>query len=286
MIKDQKKDWALVLSGGGARGLAHIGVLKAFEEAGYPKPSFVAGNSMGAIVGGFYACGMTPAEMEHFVVEQFKITDYLDSFAFRINRAVGRVMRTGQALANIASRTGIDSGQRALELLEKLTKGKHFHETDITFRCNAVDLFSGREVVFSSGSIARAIRASMSIPGVFQPLMENGMCLVDGVLLDNIPVAIARKEGCKRVIAVNVNTFSPMGPGSLKTGPQIIYRSIECAILARDMQQAEQADVTLNIKVDAHLFSFYKQKKLIELGERVVNEKKDELNRFFGCSDE
>ena len=286
MTKEKKNGWALVLSGGGARGFAHIGILKALEIAGFPKPDLVAGNSMGAIIGGLYACGMSPAEMEHFVVHEFNITDYLDSVVFKINGPVGRVIQTGQALASIAGKQGIDSGQRALELLEKLSGGKHFHETGITFRCNAVDLISGREVVFNSGSVARAIRASMSIPVIFEPVMENGMCLVDGMLLDNIPVAVARKEGYDRVIAVNVNHFAVSSPEKLKHGPQIMFRSIECALLAKDNKQAEQADLTLNVKVDAHLFSFFRQKKLIELGEKVVSENMDSLKEFFRCHDE
>ena len=284
-MKKKKINWALVLSGGGARGLSHIGILKALEKNDFPKPSLVAGTSMGAIIGGFYACGMTPAEMERFIIDEFKITDYLDSFVFKIDGPVGRVIQTGQALASIAGRRGIDTGQRALELFERLTKGKHFNETEICFRCNAVDLFSGREVVFSSGSVARAMRASMSIPVVFEPLMENGMCLVDGVLLDNIPVAIARKEGYERTLAVNVNTFSPSNSKALRNGPQIMYRSIECAILARDRAQAEQADLTLNVKVDANLFSFYKHKELIKLGEQVVSDNLNAVKDFFGYHD-
>ena len=84
MTKRPKNQWALVLSGGGAKGLAHIGVLKGLEDAGFPKPSLVAGTSMGAIVGGLYACGMSPGEMARFITEDFDIADYLDSFAFKI----------------------------------------------------------------------------------------------------------------------------------------------------------------------------------------------------------
>jgi NTE family protein len=277
----QKIKWALVLSGGGARGIAHIGVLKELEAAGFPKPSLVVGTSMGAIVGGLYACGMSPGELARFVVEEFDINKYLDSFVFRINGPVGKVMQTGQALASLAIKPGIDSGHRILELLENLTGGKTFGETEIPFRCNAVDLSSGREVIFDSGSVARAVRASMSFPVFFEPLMENGMCLVDGGILNNMPVTIARNEGFRRILAVNVNRFLYEKAEDLKNGPQIIYRSIESVLRAQDTDKKVQAGLTLNATDDATPFSFFRQKELIELGEYVVKKNIEAVETFF-----
>jgi NTE family protein len=280
-MKKQKDKWALVLSGGGARGLAHIGLLKGLEVMGFPKPSLVVGTSMGAIVGGLYACGKTAAELERFVVEEFRISNYLDSFVFRIDGPVGRVIQTGQSLASLAGRPGIDPGQRVLELLEKLTGGKKIEDTAIPFRCNAVDLFSGNEVVFLTGSVAKAMRASMSLPIFFEPFMYEGMCLVDGGLVDNMPVAIARKEGFERVIAMNVNTFSKFKAENLRNGPQVIFRSIESVLHNQEKKHAE-ASITLNTTVNAEFFSFFKQKELIELGLQTVNENIDALKEFFG----
>ena len=279
-MKKHKYPWALVLSGGGAKGLAHIGVLKAFEAAGFPRPSLVAGTSMGAIIGGLYACGMKPGEMERFVIKEFNITDYLESFVFKLQGPVGKVFQTGQILASLATRPGLDSGQRVLELLEALAGGKHFDETEIPFRCNALDLLSGREVVFRSGCVARAIRASMSFPVFFEPFVYNGMCLVDGGLLDNMPVAIARKEGFKWVLAVDVNRFTLQDFTDFKNGPQVIFRSIECALNATE-EKKFPADLTLNVTDDTTPFSFFQQKEHIELGERVVRENIRILEHFF-----
>jgi len=279
-MKKQENKWALVLSGGGARGLAHIGLLKGLEAMEFPKPSLVVGTSMGAIVGGLYACGITATELERFVIEEFRISNYLDSFVFRIDGPVGRVIQTGQSLASLAGRPGIDPGQRVLELLEKLTEKKKIEDTKITFRCNAVDLFSGNEVVFSTGSVAKAMRASMSVPIFFEPFMYEGMCLVDGGLVDNMPVAIARKEGFERVIAMNVNTFNKFKAENLRNGPQVIFRSIESVLHNQEKKHAE-ADITLNTTVNAEFFSFFKQKELIELGLKTVNENIDALNKFF-----
>ncbi|MCL2070455.1 MAG: patatin-like phospholipase family protein [Treponema sp.] len=282
--KKQKKKagWALVLSGGGARGFAHIGLLKALEKAGFPKPSLIVGTSMGAIVGGLYACGMSPAELENFVINEFNVTDHLDSFVFKINGPFGRVIQTGQALANLAGKPGIDGGQSALKLLEELTGKKRFNETEIPFRCNAVDLISGQEIVFSSGSVAKAMRASMSLPLFFEPFKDKGMYLIDGGLIDNIPVAIARKEGYEKVIAVNVNSFATSKYEKLKNGPQVIFRSIECVLRSHDInEKREQADVNIDVDISAKFWSFFKQRELIDLGEQAVIERLDELKEFF-----
>ena len=279
-MKKHDHPWALVLAGGAARGLAHIGVLNGLEDAGFPKPSLVVGTSIGAIIGSCYACGMSPKELKRFAIEEFDITDYLDSFVFKLDGPVGRVIQTGQALASLAGKPGVDSGNRVLELMEKLTAGKTFEETEIPFRCNAVDLYTGREIVFKSGSVARAVRASMSLPVFFEPLIYNGMCLVDGGLFDNIPVSIARNEGFDRVIAVNVNCFLPLKERDLKNGQQIIYRSIES--MFHTMSETKvQADLTLNATDDSSLVSFMRQRQLIHLGEKTVKENMKALGNFF-----
>jgi NTE family protein len=190
-------------------------------------------------------------------------------------------MQTGQALASLAGKPGVDTGQRVLELLEKLTKGKKIGETEIPFRCNAVDLFSGREIVFNSGPLAKAMRASMSLPVFFEPFMYNGMCLVDGGLFDNVPITLARNEDFKRVLAVDVNRFSVMGPEDLRNGPNVIFRSIECALRPQDEKKA-QADLIINIAVAAEFFSFFKKKELIKLGETAFDENLNGLKNFFG----
>ena len=273
--------WALVLSGGGARGIAHIGFLKGLEAAGFPEPSLVVGTSMGAIIGGLYACGMGSSEMTRLMIEEFKISDYLESFVFKIDGPVGQIFQTGQVLASLATHPGVDKGQRVLELFEKLTGKKTFEETKIPFRCNAVDLVSGREVVFRSGPVAKAMRASMSFPVFFEPLMEDGMCLVDGGLADNMPVAIARKEGYSHVLAVNVNRFPPIDLEELKGGPRIIIRSIESILHTMDRDKKDRAELTVDATDDATPFSFFRKKEFITLGERIVWVNMKILEDFF-----
>jgi NTE family protein len=279
-IKNNLK-WALVLAGGGSRGIAHVGVLNVLQEMGLPEPSLVVGTSMGAIIGGLYACGMNPGEMKRFFINEFDIARYLDSFAFKISGVLGKVFQTGQILGNAITRTGIDSGQLVLSLLEKLSGGKTFAETRIPFRCNAVDLAGGKEVVFKSGSVARAIRASMSFPGIFEPLVEGGLCLADGGLVDNMPVRIAREEGFRRILAVNVQSVTPVSPVELQTFSKILYRSMKILLNVGDKNFRPPATLTIHASDGTAPFDFSPKRELIELGERAVRENKDAVLPFF-----
>ncbi|MDR0555382.1 MAG: patatin-like phospholipase family protein [Treponema sp.] len=277
----KKTKWALVLSGGGAKGFAHIGILNVLAELGVPAPSLVVGTSMGAIVGGLYACGISASELTRFALEEFDVNRYLNSFVFRLTGPVGKVFQAGRILGSLAGRRGVDSGERILALLERLTGGKRFEETDIPFRCNAVDLVNGEQLIFESGSVARAIRASMSFPFVFEPLIEEGRCLVDGGLADNMPVFIARKMGFKRILAVDVGNFSIRSLDEMKNVPQIVLRCFDTALNTMNGMR-EKADLTIHAVSSATPFSFFRKKELITLGEQAVRENLSVLESFFG----
>jgi NTE family protein len=263
-------------------GLANAGVLNALAASGFPEPSLIVGTSMGAIVGGLYACGMGPGELVRFALEEFNIADYLDSVAFRINGPAGKIFQAGQILGNLATRPGIDSGRRLLDLFERLTGGKTFDGTVIPFRCNAVDLGSGAEVVFDSGSVAFAMRASMSFPVFFEPLVEGEHCYADGGLAHNMPVYIARNAGFRRILAVDVNSFRPRAPAELGTLPGILYRSLETAFHLLDRKEKARADLTIRAASTASPLDFDRKKELVGLGERAALENKKVLEAFFG----
>jgi NTE family protein len=280
---NKKLKWALVLSGGGAKGLAHIGLLKTLLERGYPEPSLVVGTSMGAIVGGLYASGMSIDEIVRFALEEFDITQYLDSFVFKVNGPVGKFLQAGQLLGTLAGKPGMDSGNQVLSLIEKLTGNKSFEEARIPFRCNAVDLISGEEVVFRSGNLARAIRASMSFPVFFDPLIEGNMRLVDGGLIDNMPIHIAGEEGFKHILAVEVGAFKANPIHDFSTAPKILYRSLEVTLNAprRYIGQPHPALIINAANGATTPFSFDKKRELIELGEQTVRENEKILAVFF-----
>jgi NTE family protein len=281
---NKKLVYALVLSGGGAKGLAHVGVLHALAALGFPPPSLIVGASMGAIVGGLYACGMSPGELNRFALEEFNLSDYLEGFTFRINGPAGKIFQAGQILGNLATRPGIDSGRRIFDLLERLTGGKTFDQTAIPFRCNAVDLASGREVVFSSGSVAFAMRASMSFPVFFEPLTTGECCYADGGLAHNMPVFIALNEGFKRILAVDVYGFRPRPPTDFKTLPDIIYRSLETSLRLMETKAPEKATLTIRASDAASPLDFDRAGELIKLGERAVFESEETVEAFFSGS--
>ena len=208
----------LVLSGGGARGAAHIGVLKVLEELRIPVDA-ITGTSMGTIVGGFYAAGSSPAEIETLVNsmewnEAFRDRPPLEDYSFR--------RKEDSANYLIKFDAGIRDGKLALPLgliqgqnLSFILKSRLIHTATVTdfdrlripFRAVAADIETGEAVVLGAGDLAEAIRASMSIPGVFAPVELDGRLLVDGGIADNLPVDVARRMGVDVLIAVNIGTL-------------------------------------------------------------------------------
>jgi NTE family protein len=275
--------WALVLSGGGAKGLAHVGFLKGLSRLGYPEPSLVAGTSMGAVVGGVYASGMPVEEIVRFAEDEFDITRYLDSFVFKLGGPVGKFLQVGQLLGNLVAKPGIDSGKELLALLRRLTRDRTFEEARIPFRCNAVDLTNGKEVIFDSGNMAEAIRASMGFPIFFEPVLMDGMCLVDGGVADNMPVHIAGKMGFKRILAVDVGEFRNKKAADLASAPKILYRCLEIVLHRLHRQKPKyNANLVITASSKASLLSFERKRELINLGEQAVKDNEKALAAFFG----
>ncbi|MSQ97856.1 MAG: patatin [Xanthomonadales bacterium] len=211
----------LVLSGGGARGGAHIGVLKALEELHIPI-DYIAGTSMGAIIGAFYAAGYSPQEIEKFVSE----TQWKDAFSDQPDRAAMN-MRKKQLDADflIPQRVGFNGGELELPLgliegqkldlifqraFLRVDKIHNFDRLRVPFRAVATNLATGSEVVLRKGSLAMAVRASMSIPAIFAPVILNDMMLVDGGMANNLPISVVREMGADIVIAVDIS--SPLLP--------------------------------------------------------------------------
>lgn len=208
---------ALVLGGGGARGAAHVGVIEVLEELHVPV-DYVVGTSMGAIVGGLYAVGYAPDEMADILAQADWLTILSDDpprddLWFRRRQDDRRFqvdLEFGWKDGGPALPPGLILGRNVEGFLEQLTlpvSGVHdFDQLRIPFRCVATDVGDGSAVVFTSGSLAKAIRASMSLPGIFAPVEHEGRHLVDGGVVDNVPIDVARELGADVVIAVDVST--------------------------------------------------------------------------------
>ncbi|MBH9551239.1 patatin-like phospholipase family protein [Inhella sp. 4Y17] len=207
----------LVLSGGGARGLTHIGVLKVLERERIPV-DVIAGTSMGAIIGGLYASGMSASALER----ELKALDWEQVFANRVDRqhlsqrrkeedyAFSAALELGLREGELRAPQGTVSSRGLEVLLRRLTLPTRdlpsFDALPIPFRAVATDMESGEALVMDQGDLATALRASMSVPGVFSPIERNDRLLGDGGLVNNLPVDVARRLGAERVIAVNVGT--------------------------------------------------------------------------------
>jgi NTE family protein len=208
----------LVLSGGAARGLAHIGVLKALEEQGI-KIDAIAGTSMGAVIGGLYASGYTIDELEKIALDidwQQALSDAppRKDVPFR-RKQDDRDFLVKQKLSfrddgSLGLPLGVIQGQNLALLLESLLAHasdiRDFDKLPIPFRAVATDIVSGEKMVFRKGHLPQVIRASMSIPAVFAPVEVNGRLLVDGGMVDNIPLDVAREMGVDIAIVVDIGT--------------------------------------------------------------------------------
>jgi NTE family protein len=171
------------LGGGGARGLAHIGVMKVLEQHGI-RPSVIAGTSMGALIGALYASGLRAGDIE---------------------RALRLDVRRLTLLTDLRPTAGgLVQGKRVMETLRSFLGDLTFEDLKIPYACVATDIMNGEEVVLRSGPVVAAVRASISIPGIFTPVNVGGRYLVDGGLVNVVPVSTCRDMGADYVVGVNV----------------------------------------------------------------------------------
>ncbi|MCD4668640.1 MAG: patatin-like phospholipase family protein [Sulfurimonas sp.] len=208
---------ALVLSGGGARGGAHVGVLKVLDEKKIPI-DFIVGTSMGSFVGGLYASGKTPQEIEKLLVttdwEKHIRTDFVRSDTPMRKKKTeynyqGRMGLGVDVNNNIVLPTGVLKRQpmllKFLKEFEHVSHIKDFSKLPIPFKAVATNIKNGQKVVLGSGSLAKSVYASSSIPGGFQPINIDGIDLVDGGVSDNMPITVAKEMGADIIIAVDVS---------------------------------------------------------------------------------
>ena len=224
----------LVLSGGASYGLAHIGVLKELEKNNI-KFDVITGTSMGALVGGLYACGVSIKQMEE-ILTKFSRKNIVDLNFF--------------ALID----SGLIHGRKVVNFLKKLVGDKKIEELDIKYCAIAADLNSGRKIVIDSGSVVDAIRASISIPGIFKPVRKGKMCLSDGGACDNMPVEDARRLGATKILSVDVSSFYKKQE-SMKTPFDILIAASNLMVSNFVKEKKDKGDYCLvinqpNVKID------------------------------------
>ncbi|ABA87329.1 patatin-like phospholipase domain protein [Syntrophotalea carbinolica DSM 2380] len=244
---------ALALGGGAARGLAHIGVLEAFEKHGLPV-DMIAGSSMGAIIGAIYALDPSVAALKerfhaYLNSDEFKETrfnqlmDHDDADAGMFDRLLQLAWK-GLFYTLVVTRRSYYGKSTSTQNFALMIDDLAFEDTRIPFCTTALDLISGQEVVFKSGSLRRAVSASCAIPGLLPPVQDEGRILVDGGWIDSVPVLPAYRLGADKVVAVDV--ASRLEPcGELDSALEIIGRADSIARWALSTERCRKADLVV-----------------------------------------
>ena len=288
--KAKRKTVGVVLSGGGAKGMAHIGVLKVLEKAGIPV-DYVTGTSIGSIVGGLYAIGYNAHSLDSMVRKQdwtYVITDKEDlhrqSYLDR-KKASTYLFSTGLTIGkHSVNAGGLIKGKNLAELFQKLfvgyTDSLDFNkDLKIPFACVATNIMDNSEVVFHSGRLPQAIRASMSIPAAFAPVRMGDKVLVDGGLRNNFPVDVAREMGADIIIGVTLNG-KPKTADDMTGTMKIVGQIIDVNCVNKYNENKAMSDLWMN--VDPHGYttaSFSSQAidSLIRYGEEEAMRHWDEI---------
>ena len=292
MKSTEKQKVALVLSGGAARGIAHIGVIEELENRAYEITS-IAGTSMGALVGGVYATG--------------KLAEFKE-FLYTLDRN-----KTFRMVDFILSKQGLIKGDRVLNKMKDFVPDMLIEELALPYAAVAVDLINKEEVVLRTGSLYHAIRASISIPTVLTPVKEEKRLLVDGGLLNNIPMAYVKRREGDMMIAVHVNADIPKErpeitketvkkqalyqkkirefyhhiiPSSSTAEEKLGYFSLisksfelMTARMAEDKIKQYSPDILINVSREScNFYDFYKAEEQVEAGRRAAVEVLDSIN--------
>lgn len=281
----------LVLGGGGALGISHIGVLRVLEEQRVPI-DYICGTSMGAIIGGLYASGMSPDEIEAFLKgldwnevmtdetprRELYYRRKLEDQRYLLTMGVGR--------NGLKMGTGMAAGQKFNNLLELQVQRSatitDFDQLPVPYRAVATDLQSGEAFVMDHGNLARAMRASMAVPGAFTAVDIEGHLLVDGGIVDNLPVDVAKAMGADIVIAVDVGAAADkVDPEKLKTMVGVLGRTYAIAQRPEQVEQFKKADIGLQPDLKGFTASqFARVAELIPKGEEAARTKISEFQKF------
>ncbi|MDD3095288.1 MAG: patatin-like phospholipase family protein [Candidatus Neomarinimicrobiota bacterium] len=271
--------WALVLSGGGGNGIAHIGVLRELERMCL-RPDLIVGTSMGSVVGGIYASGKSADWICNYLKNDFNIREAVSLQTIKWGEGpVVKALVAGEALHNLRTKLGAESGEKILKLLREVSGDINIEDTVIPFACNAVNLLSGKEVVFNKGNLAEAIRCSIAIPPFFEPYEKDDILYVDGGFSDNLPIHIAHEMGFKKVLSVNVVPLRPLSKAHVKNGVDVLFRLMTITI--NGLHRHKDATVSLTAYKGAYNFDFDHIDELVELGELTVRNQSDLIRKKF-----
>src|SRR5713226_4605261 len=280
----------VALEGGGALGLAHIGVLQWFEEQHVPV-DFIAGTSMGGLVGGFYATGLSPKEMKNLIesldwdailrdrtpYEDLSFLRKQDQRAYPNSLVLG--LRKGLYLP-----AGLNAGHQIGLLIDRETLPyfglPSFDDLPVPFRCVATDLVSAKQFVFKDGSLAEALRATMSIPGAFAPVHDGQHVYVDGGLVNNLPTNVVREMGADIVIAIHLER-QPVEAKNIQSLLSVLEQSVRAVVSESEVRGLANADAIVSVQLGHFgMRDFTKNQPIMQTGYEAAKNKSKLLERF------
>ncbi|MDD4211244.1 MAG: patatin-like phospholipase family protein [Clostridia bacterium] len=265
MKKLSQKTLALALGGGSALGFAHIGFLQVLEEKGI-KVNAIAGTSMGSLIGAFYAFGYSGKELEEIALEKFHIGQFITDI---------------NPLTFI--RRGFISGKRLAIAFNKFLENKNIEDLQMPYVAIAADMMRGEIYKFSKGPVSEAIRASISIPGVFTPIKKDDMLLIDGGVIDNVPSDAAKDFGMDVTISVDV-----LGDYNMKKVPKTITGMLVASysLIQQEYYKYKPSFADLKVKMDldgVSVTSFDKPsiKKAILIGRKYAEKHLEQIKKLI-----
>ena len=290
MAKEKLKV-GLALGGGGARGLAHIGVLKVLERENIPI-DLITGTSMGAIIGGVYALKKDISAVEKIAQKYSKISEFNIDFSFSEKerkdkpfflKKMSDFLKKGYILNLELRRKYINDGEGIKKIIKDLVGDKTFTDTKIPFAAVAADLVKGEKVILDQGILFDALLASASIPGMFPPVILGKKILVDGGIVDVVPIEAAQSLGANFVIAVNMSQAIKKRV-EFNNAVEIFFRSDSITSAELRKLQLSYADIVITPKVGRfHWSDFSKPEQCIREGEiaaqNIILELKKKLKK-------
>ena len=284
IFKKKKPRWALVLMGGGSRGLAHIGILDVLQKNGLT-PDIIVGTSMGAVIGGLFASGISPLKLKE-IADDFDINNFIERpnvpFLSKKNQlSVLDFLMLESYKSKLLKKLGLNREDRMEAYLKNLTGEICIEELPLKFVCNAVDLISGREIIFEKGKLYKALRATMSLPIIFEPASIDDMLLLDGGVLNNAPVGIAKNLDAHKVILVDVHRdIKEVPKEEIKNTFQLLHRMVETMVAYKTDEKVKRADLVIRVDLEIDALDYSDSLRIVETGENIASENIDKIKKL------
>ncbi len=270
--------------GGGSRGLAHIGILNVLQKNGLT-PDIIVGTSMGAVIGGLFASGISPTKLKE-IANDFNLNNFIERpnlpfLSKKSQISILDFLMLESYKSRLLKKLGLNREDKMEAYLRNLIGEVCIEELHVKFACNAVDLISGREIIFENGKLYKALRATMSLPILFEPTKIDHMLLLDGGVLNNAPVGIARNLGAHKVILVDIHKdIKEVPTEEIKNTFQLLHRMVEAMVAYTTEDKIKRADLVIRIDLEMDALDYSDYLRIVETGENIGNENIDKIKKL------